>query len=599
MGKLARIVVFTILLAGVGLGASSSAAPGPAPTAVTLEVGTSATCAYHTIAAAIAAANPGDTIKVENTVFVESPLVVSKDLTLAGGYHSADPYSCLTLTGYNHTTVRRSGVTPAPILRINSAEVTITWFILENNANGSGLEVNNATLNLEDSIVRDNDNSGLLIDGGSDVTLVRAEVSGNSANAGGGLNIDGFSDVVADNTVIRDNSGWDHGAGVSLRVGSTFTASNNTSIRHNRTVLGCYQGGGIYASGTDTEVLIDASQVISNTALTQGGGLYLDNGAQATIRNFSWFQENIAFGPASGAGGGVYLEGSGSTLNVHDSMFLSNWADPNGGGIWNQSGTVELDRVLLLSNNAAQRGGALYTSLGPATVRNSIFLGNVATYNSGGAIATDRAALSVHRSYFAGNTSDLEGSAVFVDGANGPAEPAAEIVNCFMTDNTTTAASVQGPAATGSTLYVDGTSATIVHNTLAHNTQQASFGVYVGEDSDLELVNNIISGFYTGIRRVSMGTGTATSDHDLFYNNYLNYDIGIVVTNPVLGNPAFVGLGNYHLTAASAAINAGVDAGLTVDYDGDSRPWAGGFDIGADEFPNRRRSFLPAIRRGP
>ena len=238
MGKLARIVVFTILLAGVGLGASSSAAPGPAPTAVTLEVGTSATCAYHTIAAAIAAANPGDTIKVENTVFVESPLVVSKDLTLAGGYHSADPYSCLTLTGYNHTTVRRSGVTPAPILRINSAEVTITWFIFENNANGSGLEVNNATLNLEDSIVRDNDNSGLLIDGGSDVTLVRAEVSGNSANAGGGLNIDGFSDVVADNTVIRDNSGWDHGAGVSLRVGSTFTASNNTSIRHNRTVLG-------------------------------------------------------------------------------------------------------------------------------------------------------------------------------------------------------------------------------------------------------------------------------------------------------------------------------------------------------------------------
>jgi hypothetical protein len=67
----------------------------------------------------------------------------------------------------------------------------------------------------------------------------------------------------------------------------------------------------------------------------------------------------------------------------------------------------------------------------------------------------------------------------------------------------------------------------------------------------------------------------------------------------VLGDPAFVGGYNYHLTGASAAIDAGVDAGVAVDYDGDYRPWAGGFDIGADEFPDRVRIFLPSIRRGP
>jgi predicted outer membrane repeat protein len=599
MGKVARIVVLTILLMGVRLGASSSAAPGSEPTAATLEVGTSPNCAYHTIADAIAAANPGDTIKVENTVFVESPLVISEDLTLAGGYNSAHPYSCLTLTGYNHTTVHRSGVTPAPILRIEAAQVTITWFILEDNANGSGLEVDNATLNLEDSIVRNNDSSGLLIYGGSNVALSRAEISGNSANAGGGLSIDGYSHVVADNTVIRENNGWDHGAGLSVQAGSTFTARNDTSIRHNRTVLGCDQGGGIYATGTDTQVLIDGSHVISNTALLQGGGLYLDNGARATIQNGSWIQENIAFGPASGAGGGVYVEGSDSALSVYNSILYSNWADPNGGGIWNESGTLDLDGAVLLANNAAQRGGGLYTSLGPATVRDSVFLSNVATYDSGGAIATDRAALSAHRSFFAGNTSHLEGSAIFVQGANGPAEPPAEIVNCFLVDNTTAAINVQGPPAGGSTLYVEGTSASIVHNTLAHDTPQASFGIYVGDGSDLALVNNIISGFYIGIRRVSMGTGTATSDHDLFYNNTSNYDTGITVVDPVLGDPAFVGGYNYHLTGASAAIDAGVDAGVAVDYDGDYRPWAGGFDIGADEFPDRVRIFLPSIRRGP
>ena len=65
----------------------------------------------------------------------------------------------------------------------------------------------------------------------------------------------------------------------------------------------------------------------------------------------------------------------------------------------------------------------------------------------------------------------------------------------------------------------------------------------------------------------------------------------------MLGDPAFGS--NYHLTASSAAIDAGLDAGVAVDYDGDSRPWAGGFDIGADEYPDRERIMLPFIRRGP
>ena len=505
MGKVARIVVFIVLLAGVGLGAGSSAAPGP--TAATLEVGTSSTCTYHTIAAAIAAANPGDRIKVENTIFVESPLVVTEDLTLAGGYHSAHPYSCLTLTGYNHTTLRRSGVTAEPILRIQGgAQVTITWFIFEQNANGSGLQVENATLDVEDSIVRDNDDSGLRVLDGSDVTLTRAEVAGNAADVGGGLYIDGYSQVVADDSMIRENSGWTHGAGVNLRVGSTFTARNETQIRHNRTILGCYEGGGIYATGPDTEVLIDNSIVISNTALYKGGGLYLDKGARATLQNSSWFQENVGLGPALGAGGGIYVEGSNTTLEVYDSILYDNWADPHGGAIANESGTVELDGAVVIGNNAAQQGGGLYTTLGPASARNSIFLSNVATYDSGGAIATDSAALSVHKSYFAGNTSPLNGSAVYVQGANGPFEPPVDVVNNFLTDNQTVAPpSSEGPPAGGSTVYISGTAAILVHNTLAHSTQQASFGVHVGPSSNLTLMNNILSGFYIGIRRVSGG----------------------------------------------------------------------------------------------
>ncbi len=598
MNRSARTMAIVCLLAGVVFSTGGMAAPGPAT--ATLEVGTSANCAYHSIAAAIAAANPGDTIKVENTLFVESPLAIAKDLTLAGGYPSAHPYGCLTQTGYNYTTVRRSGTSNAPILRITAARVTLSWFIFENNSQGGGLEANGATLYLQDSIIRDNSDSGLRVSGGSDVTLTNAEISGNSATVGGGLNIDGGSQVVAENTLIRNNNGQDYGAGVYVQANSSFTAIKGTSIQHNRTVLGCDRGGGIYATGAGSRVLIDASYVISNTALLQGGGLYLADGAEATIQDNSLVRDNLAYGPASiGGGGGVYLEGSDTVLNVFDSVFYNNWADPAGGGIWNEFGTVNLTHAFLLANNAARKGGGLYTSFGPTTIQESIFYGNVATYDSGGAIATYRALLTVHRSYFTANTADLEGSALYVEGANGPYEPAAEIVNCYLVDNRTTAHSIQGPPATGSTLYVGGTAASLIHNTLAHATQQASFGLYVGDGADLTLRNNILAGFYTGIRRPSDGTGVAASDHDLFYNNAVNYDAaGVSVSNPVLGDPAFAGGSNYHLTASSAAIDAGVEAGVFVDYDGDSRPWAAGFDIGADEYPDRHRLFLPSIRRG-
>jgi hypothetical protein len=604
MKRLARMVGLIVLLAGLGLGGGGSAAREPEPEAVLWEVGTSPACDFSTIEAAIAAAGPGDTIKVENTVFDENPLTINKNLTLKGGYNYAGPVACLTLTGFNHTIVHRSGTTPDPILRLDGADVTITWFIFEGNANEAGLEVDGATLDLQNSIVRDNHFNGMYIHTGSDVILNSAEISDNSAGIGGGLWIGGGSHVVADNTVIKDNSGSTDAAGVYVRQGSTFTARNGSSIEHNRTVLGCNRGGGIFATGPGTEVLIDASHVISNTALERGGGLYLEEGAVATIQNFSWIQENGTYGPAVGGGGGVHVDGSGgdTTLNVYGSMFYLNWSDPDGAAIWNEFGTVYMDGGILINNNAAQRGGALFTSLGPATVLDSFFIGNVASYNSGGGIATYRSELSVHRSYFKSNTSDLEGSAIYVQGANGAFEPAAEIVNCYLVDNTPTALSsegLRGGGPYGSTLYVEGTEAAIIHNTLAHETQLPHIGVYVGDGSTLKLMDNIITGFDTGIRRPSLGTGTATSDYDLFWNNWLHFDAsGVTVLHPVYGNPAFVSPpNNYHITAASWALDMGADAGVYVDYDGDFRPWLSGFDIGADEWPDRERVYLPFVRR--
>jgi hypothetical protein len=61
------------------------------------------------------------------------------------------------------------------------------------------------------------------------------------------------------------------------------------------------------------------------------------------------------------------------------------------------------------------------------------------------------------------------------------------------------------------------------------------------------------------------------------------------------GDPAFAPDG-YHLTGSSAAINTGVDAGVTTDIDGEGRPQGSGYDIGADEIL-LRMTYLPLVMR--
>ena len=53
--------------------------------------------------------------------------------------------------------------------------------------------------------------------------------------------------------------------------------------------------------------------------------------------------------------------------------------------------------------------------------------------------------------------------------------------------------------------------------------------------------------------------------------------------------------GDYHLGSGSAALDAGVDAGMTTDFDGDPRPIGTGFDIGFDEAP--LKVYLPVLLR--
>ena len=342
---------------------AASARPAPAQL---IEVGSSSLCDYHSIGAALAAAQPGDTIKVEEGVFAESPLLVDRNVTLAGGYMSADPYGCLTLTGVGWTTVQRTGTVPNAVLTVQNASARVTWFILEQNAYGSGLAAIDGDVTLEHVVVAGNDalHGGGIHATRARVTLLDSEVSGNLAELGGGLYAWDGSAVVAERSLVRANEASGRGAGVYLLDGSTFTALDGTSIESNVTSMGCDYGGGIWARGAGTEVLLDASHVVDNTALLQGGGIYLSGGATATLRNLAQVRENRAYGPASGAGGGVLVTDAGTTLTLRTAFIMDNWADPVGGGLANYGGTVHLLDSMVSGGSARDAGGGIYNADG-------------------------------------------------------------------------------------------------------------------------------------------------------------------------------------------------------------------------------------------
>lgn len=139
----------------------------------------------------------------------------------------------------------------------------------------------------------------------------------------------------------------------------------------------------------------------------------------------------------------------------------------------------------------------------------------------------------------------------------------------------------------------------IVNNTV-FNTGDGC--VVIGTDTQGQtngndfVANNICYATPGGIREEgysSAATGTNNVYEDnLFYKDTTNYSLqnGLVGTGTVTADPLFVNYtgdqtGNYHLQSNSPAIGIGTSTNApTADFDGNTRPQSGAWDIGAYEY---------------
>jgi parallel beta-helix repeat protein len=347
------------------------------------------------------------------------------------------------------------------------------------------------------------------------------------------------------------------------------------------------KGGGVLViTSTPT---IRNNRIVSNTAGTEGGGLYVLN-SDGLILNNNTISSNYA--ATQKMGGGVYFDHSpNATVTTNTIMYNTGW---RGGGLYlYHSPGVTLSKNTIVSNTAGfgwsikQGGGLHLVSSDNVILSDNIISGNLAWNDGGGLFILNCANIKLDRNTISNNSGSVGGGLFLKKDKN------ATLINNIVADN----------RATGG-LWIEYSSVRMLHTTIARNSGANSIGVVVtDEDSHygtVAMTNTILVSHTVGITVTAGSTATLTATlwgTDTWANLTDWGGAGTIVTGThnIWGEPNFVdpGTADYHLGHNSAAIDAGVKAGVNDDIDGDPR--SGLPDLGADEYV--WRVYLPLVLR--
>ena len=380
--------------------------------AVVRTVGPDGACDFSNLQTAINSSNDDDVLRVMSGTYTGGFSITSKALSIIGGFTD-----CTSTTPTGRSTLDRQGTglvldifyqaaVGDPVRQVNIENMNIR------NGGGSGFfsggvlvegRPGRLAVNFRNVQISDNNRTGTADNGAG----LRVFSTGDVDGAGAFVTLDNDS-IVSSNTTAGDgggvycNSQFDDGTLTMLRMGTTLVFDNEAERGGGVAVDGCrnvflYNGGPVV-------LIFPAGGIVGNTANLRGGGLFLDSGAEVTMRatEFNGFgdpsEAALMAGNTADFGGGADVIG-GSSLVLEDT-----YVDGNTGTLFNGGIGVSIESELTVRRSTASDecpdpvsgGGVL--SRPPCSVIEDNFSQNV-----GGIGATTGALVDISRTIFRRN----------------------------------------------------------------------------------------------------------------------------------------------------------------------------------------------------
>lgn len=261
--------------------------------------------------------------------------------------------------------------------------------------NGGGIHAMEGSLSLMGTVVSGNTASGaaateggggiynamnmLMIDATSSLTNNMA--NGTSGNGGGLFTTSGTVQLTG--TTIAGNSANRAGGGIEVTVGDvtlTDVLLNDNDVAGEAGTPNPGNGGGLHATGAST-IMVMGGTVNMNRAGREGGGLWNATGTMTV--DGVMIDGNVASGPAANDGGGGLFNNGGTLIVQNGTMITNNVADGaagSGGGVFNEvNGVLNITGSTITGNTAVRAGGGIEDNAGAA---GSVTLMDVALNNN-------------------------------------------------------------------------------------------------------------------------------------------------------------------------------------------------------------------------
>ncbi len=243
--------------------------------------GSSWAAALPSVQGALDAANPGDSVWVQQGTYLEN-LSVPDGVALMGGFEGAETEESQR-NWQTHVTIL-DGQTADSVIKVapKADEVTIriSGFTIRNGQadKGGGIFISNASPHIDNNIIEENNagqGGGICSEAGGEPLIVDNRIQNNQAAAGGGICIDDSSPSILAN-IIASNSAQNilnggKGGGICVISGSATIVNNlirANSASGSRSVPGL--GGGVYHLSAQAQVINNT--FVENSA-DDGGGL--------------------------------------------------------------------------------------------------------------------------------------------------------------------------------------------------------------------------------------------------------------------------------------------------------------------------------------